>query len=593
MTALLVAVLALFRPTPATGELATYMAALDSFLERQRQVADLAASSRIAEAQQLLNSAVPAGLDPAFDPPRPILSNGSRMPESIPPAGDDLASFLLRIGFPETAAPTLETAARRGRPSPSRDLQVFLDLHASGQNDGARRWAVTHPDLQGPVVAGILQHPEVYEGRGGMSAAARGAARMWRERAAAPDIAFFDALAAHLPPRGQVLALEAGAGVARLSPAERGRRLRQAAKLSGKDLALDAWRRLAEAEIDPYLTGEALYQWGGLELARGDARAAVPLLRRAGHLDPDLLLSAAQRKLGFAHFAEGDYAAALQAWARAEAESSPRPQMGCCPWYGGEEHDHDYRLWQGLALERMGRIDEALAHYLRAIGRIDVAVHVLDLYEAAGQFTDVERLFVEATPSRAWEYPDAVPGLSMLVLRRMARAGDWPSLVAAALAERFDVGDVVSYEPGKHSLAREAMRLLARNCAATVPLVQTSMAAASGERYASIRALGVCATPAAVEALVAVVAERNRGYEAIAASQELRRTALGRAALTAQGEKMSPLPAHDPESDPEPVFPRADGRPLPTSVTPLTLPAARRDPLRWERLMSQRCRCDR
>jgi tetratricopeptide (TPR) repeat protein len=575
-------------PAPA-ADLAGYMTALDELMARRRRIVDLVLAGRAAEARAETEAPAPAALGTDWT----VLPSGNlSWPErELGGTRAEHPKFALWMGFPEIAKPLFDQALRRGEIVPDHMLHaVFRELIVSGQVEAAREWAAVHAGFDAPWAARALADPASFadEVSAQGESRARRALLLWRSRPQSPDGAFFDTLVRFMHPEGRRLALDSAAARPGVTVDEKVQRLRQAARESGKDRAYDAWRRLAEAQLTPYATAEASYRWGFLELARGRPAAAIPLLQQARELDPDLVGSAAQWQLGHAHFEKGDFASALRAWLRGETEFFALP---ACRRPGDASR---HRMWQGVALERLGRVDEAVAHYAAAIGHPLVAARLLDLYESAGQFEDVERIFTEATPRTSYGYAEAVPGLTMLVLRRMARAKDWPSLAAAAAsAGDPDHPADDGVQPSRlapRAIAREARRLLARDCAETVPVIVASLAAVPRHQGAAqLRALGHCGTPPAIEVLSGFAADESP-HVAQVARAALAATTLGRKALASRGW---PVPsdagrAREPWSDPPLVFPRANGRPLPSRVIPVAPLAARDDPERRKRLVNRR-----
>ncbi len=102
---------------------------------------------------------------------------------------------------------------------------------------------------------------------------------------------------------------------------------------------------LAAAHADPDF---ALMQYalGSLYRERGDLARAGEAFSRATVLEPDH--SFAWNNLGNIHFLQGDYDAAVRAWKRAIEADPKNPQ----PYYN-----------VGIALERLGRREEALDYY--------------------------------------------------------------------------------------------------------------------------------------------------------------------------------------------------------------------------------------
>jgi tetratricopeptide (TPR) repeat protein len=176
------------------------------------------------------------------------------------------------------------------------------------------------------------------------------------------------------------------------------------------------------------------------------------------------------------------YKAALTAYRKAEArywERKARQKDGC----GNDDPSSEvmpYVLYQGVSLERMGRIDEAIAVYASVLleaprsWRRPLALHLIELYDAAGRLDVLERFLDRAEKPRSDAFlqtssADAIRAI--LSVYRLEKQGDWRSL--AAELEEWD------RNPSSFGLntgltidkPRAAAHALARHCHEALPLL--------------------------------------------------------------------------------------------------------------------------
>src|SRR5262245_30637462 len=152
----------------------------------------------------------------------------------------------------------------------------------------------------------------------------------------------------------------------------------------------------------------------------------------------------------------GDYRGGLSALQRSERELHMVTT--------GNSFEAKYALWEGFALDHLGQLDEAVPHYLHVFTHTRVMARLLDLYEGAGQLGDLERMVTERSSRSSAAYAEAVPALTLLVMRRVAQAGDWGTLIA--ILQDSGLSYPWGHEPtdARDVRAAEAFKLLTRSC---------------------------------------------------------------------------------------------------------------------------------
>jgi tetratricopeptide (TPR) repeat protein len=535
-----------------------YMRSLAVAVDGWSQAVELAAQERADETEALLSTPPPAILqsdlapDPKLPPPprSPVPRRDPRRPNEWAVA---LGRVSLRQGFPEQAVPLFVEAAARGSGIGEWELPaVWHDLAAVGASSLADQWVSAHPKAaqgrSGVAEAGLSGSFARRAERASARARMRLALVLWNTPPGAglPALRRLDLLASMLPPEGRRLAREAALRLPAITTAERARLLTEMARDATAADAFKAWTRLADARLSSGATGYALLQMASIREREGDLRGAVKLLERARDADPGTAPDA-QWRLGLVLYAIGDVAAALDAFIRSE---TVLPRLACC----GQDFSRDYAFWEGLCLERLGRIDEAVGHYVFMLLDTRVTAHVLDLYEAAGQFADVEGIFAGRMPDGVASDPSEKPALTPLALRRMARAADWPGLMGVVRDSTLRGPTPYSYwmRDPRESAAAEAARLLARDCDTTGALLVEALDGARPPWV--IHALGLCGSKAAVSALDRIAASG-------AVRQALSLSEAGRAQLRALGLKVEVQGPTDLAAPP--AFPKPAGTPLP------------------------------
>ncbi|MHC4983446.1 MAG: HEAT repeat domain-containing protein, partial [Planctomycetota bacterium] len=284
--------------------------------------------------------------------------------------------------------------------------------------------------------------------------------------------------------------------------------------------ALELYGRVARGRLEarPWLA--AVLGVGGVLMDRKDYRGAIAEFRRI--LDvrvqgPDLdgrianavasARSYAQLNIGRCYLQMRDYRSALDAF-RSLREGFSRIKQYA-----------EYGLYEGLCYEHLRQWDRAVRAYF--VGVVDargfrdkhhycgtphspdpaVPIHLVDLYYAAGQREDLERIIVSIGEVTG------LGGKSVLAkkMRRMMELRDWEAeSELPKLAELLKVKATVA-GPDKYDGRRlnwealQAARLLARHSAQAVPLLEKRLTAGdANDRKWVHYALGLCATPRAV-----------------------------------------------------------------------------------------------
>ena len=224
-------------------------------------------------------------------------------------------------------------------------------------------------------------------------------------------------------------------------------------------------------------------------------------------------------------FAGGDLALALEFYRRAHREF-PRPHVGC--GLGRLELQHGEAVFEGVLLERLGRYDESVRAYLRAMqiqacghSQDQMAIHVVDLYEHAGQLADLKAVLDQLDEEYIREYEEKYekyelkltqefrsnvrqrPLRRVLSVRTLEKEKDWNALVRIVAEEKGPVDATARLVQ-----TEEACRVLARNSRQAVPLLKEKLrSGCAGEGWV-VYALGLSGTPESVSLLEAEVTRR-------------------------------------------------------------------------------------
>jgi tetratricopeptide (TPR) repeat protein len=337
------------------------------------------------------------------------------------------------------------------------------------------------------------------------------------------------------------------------------KRLRAQTSAATAEDAYEAWKRLADAEPASGTAACALLEMATIrERQRRPGEAAV-LFARARDTDSRVAPDA-QWRYGLALFQTGDYAGALEAFRRG--------QKGLARAALGVNYESEYALWEGLALEHLGRMEDAVGNYVYLLADTRVMSHLLDLYEAVGQIDDLERIVAEQAPESADGYFDAAPALTLVVMRRMARTGEWASLVPILEPSTQDRPQAPSLYSAHDTLAAEGVHLLTRSCDKTVPLLVPLAASSSFGSPWATQALGICATPEAVASLREIARDRRSSAQGVA-WLALTTSERGKAELRALGLPETPRTSMvvSETGRPNVTFPPAQGTRLPSHPT--------------------------
>jgi hypothetical protein len=170
-------------------------------------------------------------------------------------------------------------------------------------------------------------------------------------------------------------------------------------------------------------------------------------------------------QLGHLLARRGDNEGALAAYREALERFPPwaRPGHSMVPAHAR------YVLYVGLALERLGRVREAVGHYAVAVlhapdwWRRPLALHLIELYDAAGRLDALDRLLQGVAPER---YAETIPLRRFAIVHRLEKERDWRSLVANLQSP----AETHAHDRGNHR-ARSAAHALARHCDEAVPLL--------------------------------------------------------------------------------------------------------------------------
>jgi tetratricopeptide (TPR) repeat protein len=200
---------------------------------------------------------------------------------------------------------------------------------------------------------------------------------------------------------------------------------------------------------------QAFLHMGLLRRREGRLAEAVELFRKAPWSGgPDA--TTAGLMAGHALFEQGDYASALAAYREAEDKGSGEASR--------------FALYQGMCLEHLGRVREAVGEYAAALldaplwWRRPLAWHLVELYDAAGR-PDVLATFLDAQGADA--YASTLPVRRVMFAYRLEKNRDWRSLVThLARADSSDPRD-----PRKDSIGPVIVRVLARHCEEVAPLL--------------------------------------------------------------------------------------------------------------------------
>jgi tetratricopeptide (TPR) repeat protein len=230
----------------------------------------------------------------------------------------------------------------------------------------------------------------------------------------------------------------------------------------------------------------ALLELGLIRKRQGRSGEALDLLRHALPLGGESAATVALQ-VGHTLLERGEYEAALVAYREAESRHAWNPKART-----GLDRLVPFVLYQGICLEHLGRVREAVAEYASVLLRAPLwwrrplALHLIELYEAAGR-SDVLMRFLDGAGEE--RYAATIPVRTLMIVHRLERDGDWPSLVANIQGARSAVRTTAREDRGRAYAQTAAAHALARHCDDTVPLLS---AVDDGEREFVAYARGLC-----------------------------------------------------------------------------------------------------
>jgi tetratricopeptide (TPR) repeat protein len=232
---------------------------------------------------------------------------------------------------------------------------------------------------------------------------------------------------------------------------------------AGPDQKLAYWSTLAN-DVRPSKEERsgALLQMGLIQHREGRFDEAVGLFRQVQSLKQTHAATAALQ-IGHVLLARGEYEAALNAYREAESE------------YGSSRKA--CALYEGISLEHLGRLHEALAEYAFVMfdapleWRRPLALHLVELYGAAGRLDVLQRTLDGLGDRR---YRQTIPIRTLMIVHRLEKGADWNSLAA----HLKDAQPMAGWPNGRGSAQGAAAHALARHCEETLPL----LAPEDGER---------------------------------------------------------------------------------------------------------------
>jgi tetratricopeptide (TPR) repeat protein len=541
------AALAASRADRPRERLAAEMDALGSLQKRLQRAAELITQERWDEAKALVAAPLPAGISDEW-------SNWwSQESRSLPLGGSEdaagrqayLADWLLMHGErPDLAVQMFEAAQERGFELSSDQLRRLSDAYvAVGQYTQARQvleklvprpaWIKQPLERIARLESGQLSPLEALRERYGASSwTVRRVAlvlELWAFRASGPeeDVKRLFLLAETLGGDAR-LVREAIVDTKGAPPAEVRRALEELAwsayRAYDEEAAYGYWRALLTHHPPRAQADSTLFQMAALRKEQGRCPDAVGLFRRlisrGAENAPD-----AQWQIGHCLFLAGDYRSALEAYRDAERRY---PFDDCCRAERGNAEL--YALYRGLCLERLGKVRQAVGHYLRASREFPLSWHeslgghLIDLYDAAGRLADLDTIVGAEAEAGQWPLSD------LLALRRMEKGRDWEGLIGELKDRGTVAGPEEEYARAGNFRAVEAARLLGRHADETVTLL-LAREGSYGFRHWVAYALGRCATPPAVAALKRSLAATRNAWACRSLVHALELSQAGRKAV--------------------------------------------------------------
>ena len=250
------------------------------------------------------------------------------------------------------------------------------------------------------------------------------------------------------------------------------------------DHAIRLWQQIADNHFGTKAWPRALRWLGYMHQSLGQYEPAVGQYERLlveipkfeDHHAVRLLVEyqAAQGEamwqIGQIHLQRGNYAEALETFRTGEEEY---PRLGECASTGAA-YQYQYRLYQGLCLEHLGRYREATEEYWRSA--IDFSpyrglnptiwLRAVHIYHAGGQLGELRKKLPQLKNDDVRELFGTA-----IELQREADRGDWPALIRRLAIDNQSYGLEYVWIRQRYWEATEAARLLARNPDRTVPLL--------------------------------------------------------------------------------------------------------------------------
>jgi len=223
----------------------------------------------------------------------------------------------------------------------------------------------------------------------------------------------------------------------------------------------------------------------------------------------------AQWETGDCLLAKGDYAGALEAYQLTEQRHPFRSWCGTCLL----AYEYRYALYKGLCLEYLGRYNEAVKSYFKAVmntpsSNPTINIRLIDLYQNTGQTTVLEKILNEIDTylikrlvkehgtkiydDRDFDEHFATKTIRrVLEIRRMGEKANLPGLVELTDAKESS-GDTENYRGRLQNWeAIEAAKALAQYPDKAVPLLKSKMDGDADDKLIYY-ALGLCGTKEAV-----------------------------------------------------------------------------------------------
>jgi tetratricopeptide (TPR) repeat protein len=580
----------------AVGEgkgLQEYMRALQAADARWRAITELVIQDRIEEARRL--AAEP--LDPVLgDDWKSLHAEFGQLPRlTVDPVDRplELAHWAARRGRHQEAERFFREAQQRGAELREADLQSWFSACFAAANWTCATQLMALEPVKGrygasrgaeleALAAGRLSVSESLALRTRQPSFHGPALALqtwaWRPATKAERAQRLELLADQLPEEGQRLAKLVLAGSRDAGTAQSAAALAElAGSTKDPEQAFRLWQELSTRTVPQETLATALSRMAAIRQRQDRYPEAVALYRKVLALGTlprtrtvpveSTLQSAAALQIGHTLLESGDAAAALVAYREAETKY---------PFQSFWERPHawPYALYQGLALERLGRTGEAAGEYAFALfeaplwWEVPLAEHLMDLYAVSGH-TEALDAFLAGPPGHY--YQSRIPVLTLRLIRRLEGERDWASLIEHLRRGPERRGFVVDERDGYASPALS--RALTRHCKDTVAPLQAALDPSRGRSWI-VHTLGRCGTGPAITTLSALLESRDDRHLAV---EGLALTAAGREVLTSRGIALpGPVTYRSPVEDtyPDLGFPDPKPAPLPVPLKAASRPEA-------------------